>query len=218
MLAILGVDIYRIDKVITSFGMPMGRFRLQDFVGYEVSIEVGKQFVTAFGDRTFKTPLTEITIENKQAGEKNSKGYYIYDEKRRAHRAPEVKEIIEQARKFSKTMPGGKPIVVTDREILEMIFFPVVNETCRVLDEGVAIKASDLDVSSVLGMGFPAYRGRIVFFWGDSVGAGHIYSSLKKWSESYGGLLKPSTYSEGRAARGIPLSAPVAAKNFGSCL
>jgi len=61
-------------------------------------------------------------------------------------------------------MLGGKPIIVTHREILGMIFFPVVNETCWVLDEGIAIKASDLDVSSVLGMGFPAYRGGIVFF------------------------------------------------------
>jgi len=55
-------------------------------------------------------------------------------------------------------MPGGKVVVVTDREILEMIFFPVVNEACRVLDEGIASKASDLDVSVVLGMGFPSYR------------------------------------------------------------
>ena len=115
-------------------------------------------------DKTFKSPLIELMIENKRAGEKNSKGYYIYDEKRRARPTLEVKKIIEQARKFSKIMFGGKPIVVTDREILEMIFFPVVNETCRVLDEEIAIKASDLDVSSVLGMGFLAYKGGIVFF------------------------------------------------------
>jgi enoyl-CoA hydratase/3-hydroxyacyl-CoA dehydrogenase len=217
MLANLGVDIYRIDKVITSFGMPMGPFRLQDLVGYEVSLEVGKQFVTAFADRTFTSPLTQLMIENKRAGEKNGKGYYVYDEKRRARPAPEVKEIIEQSIKITKIMPGGKAVVVTDREILEMIFFPVVNEACRVLDEGIASKASDLDVSVVLGMGFPSYRGGIVF-WADSVGAGHIYSSLKKWYESYGGLFKPCAYLEERAARGIPLSAPVAAKNFGSRL
>lgn len=217
LLANLGVDIYRIDKVMTSFGLPMGPFRLQDLVGYEVSIEVGKQFVTAFPERTFKSPLTQLMLENKRAGEKNGKGYYLYDKNRRARPAPEVREIIEQSIKITQIMPGGKPIVVTDREIVEMIYFPVVNESCRVLDEGIAIRASDLDVSSVLGMGFPAYRGGILF-WADSVGAGHIYSSLKKWSESYGGLFKPCAYLEERAARGIPLSAPSAAKNSGSRL
>ena len=51
-----------------------------------------------------------------------------------------------------------QPISVSDQEILEMILFPVVNEACRVLDEGVVVRASDLDVASVLGMSFPAYR------------------------------------------------------------
>lgn len=51
-----------------------------------------------------------------------------------------------------------QPISVTDQEILEMILFPIVNEACRVLDEGVVVRASDLDVTSVLGMSFPSYR------------------------------------------------------------
>ena len=51
-----------------------------------------------------------------------------------------------------------QPISVSDQEILEMILFPVVNEACRVLDEGVVVRASDLDVASVLGMSFPSYR------------------------------------------------------------
>ena len=210
--------VIRAEACMTSFGLPMGPFRLQDLVGYEVSIEVGKQFVTAFPERTFKSPLTQLMLENKRAGEKNGKGYYLYDKNRRARPAPEVKEIIEQSIKITQIMPGGKPIVVTEREIVEMIYFPVVNESFWVLDKGVAIQALDLDVSSVLGMGFPAYRDGILF-WADFVGAGHIYSSLKKWSESYGGLFKPCAYLEERAARGIPLSVPSAAKkNSGSRL
>ena len=51
-----------------------------------------------------------------------------------------------------------QPISVTDQEILEMILFPIVNEACRVLDEGVVVRASDLDITSVLGMSFPSYR------------------------------------------------------------
>ncbi|KAH9320633.1 hypothetical protein KI387_015272, partial [Taxus chinensis] len=212
LLANLGVDIFRIDRVVTSFGMPMGPFRLLDLVGYEVSTEIGKHFASAFPDRIFKSPITSLMIENKRAGEKNGKGFYLYDEKRIARPDPTVKEIIEQSIKITKLMPGGKPIVVTDQEILEMLFFPFVNEACRVLDEGIAIKASDLDVSSVLGFGFPAYRGGLMF-WADNVGVGHIYSSLKKWSESFGGLFKPCAFLEERAVKGVSLSAPVAAKS-----
>uniref|UniRef100_A0A0D6R3F0 Uncharacterized protein n=1 Tax=Araucaria cunninghamii TaxID=56994 RepID=A0A0D6R3F0_ARACU len=212
LLANLGIDIFRIDRVITSFGMPMGPFRLSDLVGYEVGIEVGKQFVSAFPDRTFKSPITQLMLENKRAGQKNGKGFYLYDEKRKARPDPAVKEIIEQSIRMTKIMPGGKPVVVTDEEILGMMFFPVVNEACRVLDEGIAVQASDLDVSSVLGFGFPAYRGGIMF-WADSVGARHVYSSLKKWYETFGGFFKPCAYLEERAAKGISLSAPVAAKS-----
>ncbi|TYG56497.1 hypothetical protein ES288_D08G068500v1 [Gossypium darwinii] len=72
-----------------------------------------------------------------------------------------------------------QPISVTDEEITEMVLFPTINEACRVLDEGVVARASDLDVASVLGMSFPSYCGGIMF-WADTVGSKHIYLSLKK--------------------------------------
>ena len=104
-------------------------------------------------------------------------------------------------------MPGGKPVSVTDEEIVEMILFPVVNEACRVLDDGVVVRASDLDTASILGMSFPSYRGGIIF-WADTIGADRVYRSLRKWAELYGNFFKPSSFLEERATRGIPLSAP----------
>eukprot|EP00252_Welwitschia_mirabilis_P015102 TRINITY_DN33253_c0_g1_i1.p1 TRINITY_DN33253_c0_g1~~TRINITY_DN33253_c0_g1_i1.p1 ORF type:complete len:724 (-),score=145.86 TRINITY_DN33253_c0_g1_i1:411-2582(-) len=206
MLANLGVDIYRIDRVIKGFGMPMGPFSLQDLVGYEVSVEVVNQFASAFPDRTFKSPITKLLIEHKRFGQKNGKGFYNYDEKRQAHPAPEVRSIIERSAKLTNIMPGGEPITVSDQDILEMIFFPIVNEACRVLHEGIAVQASDLDVCSVLGMGFPAYRGGLVF-WADTVGAQHICSRLETFYKTYGGFFKPCEFLEQRAASGTPLSA-----------
>ncbi|KAG4115251.1 hypothetical protein ERO13_D12G092450v2, partial [Gossypium hirsutum] len=97
-----------------------------------------------------------------------------------------------------------QPISVTDEEITEMVLFPTINEACRVLDEGVVARASDLDVASVLGMSFPSYCGGIMF-WADTVGSKHIYLSLKKWSEWYGSYFKPSRYLEERAMKGMPL-------------
>ncbi|KAB2022022.1 hypothetical protein ERO13_D07G165678v2, partial [Gossypium hirsutum] len=97
-----------------------------------------------------------------------------------------------------------QPISVTDEEITEMVLFPMINEACRVLDEGVVARASDLDVATVLGMSFPSYCGGIMF-WADTVGSKHIYLSLKKWSERYGSYFKPSRYLEERAMKGMPL-------------
>ncbi|KAM7509531.1 hypothetical protein LguiA_019984 [Lonicera macranthoides] len=203
----LGVDVYRIDRVISSFGLPMGPLQLQDLAGYGVAVAVGKIFATAFPDRTFRSPLVELLIKNGRNGKNNGRGYYIYEKGSKPKPDPSVLPIIEESRRLANIMPKGKPISITDQEIAEMILFPVVNEACRVLDEGVVVRASDLDVASVLGMSFPKYRGGIVF-WADMVGVKHVYTSLKKWSELYGNFYKPSKFLEERATKGIPLSTP----------
>ncbi|MFQ6658063.1 hypothetical protein Gotur_027490, partial [Gossypium turneri] len=204
LLVNLGVDAYRIDRVICNFGFPLGPFQLQDLAGYGVAFAVGQEYAKAFSDRIFKSPLLELLVKEGRNGKNNGKGYYIYEKGSKPKPDPSVLSIIEESRRLTNVMPGGKPISVTDREVLEMILFPVVNEACRVLDEGVVVRASDLDVASVLGMSFPSYRGGIVF-WADMVGANHVYRSLKKWSEMYGSFYKPSKFLEERAMKGIPL-------------
>ncbi|KAL2500859.1 Peroxisomal fatty acid beta-oxidation multifunctional protein AIM1 [Forsythia ovata] len=208
ILVNLGVDVFKIDRLITDFGLPLGPFQLQDLAGYGVAVATTKEFSSYFPDRTFYSPLVELLMKNGRNGKNNGKGYYIYEKGSKPKPDPLVLPIVEESRRLTNIMPGGKPITVTDQEIIEMILFPVVNEACRVLDEGIVVRASDLDVASVLGMSFPSYRGGIVF-WADTVGANHVYRSLKKWSQVYGNFYKPSRFLEERASRGIPLSAPV---------
>lgn len=203
----LGIDPFRIDQLISNFGLPMGPFQLQDVAGYGVAVAVKQIFASAFAGRTFESSLVDLLIKNGRYGKSNGKGYYIYEKGSKPKPDPSVLSIIEESRKLVNVMPGGKPISVNDQEVVEMVLFPVVNESCRVLDEGIVIRASDLDVASVLGMSFPSYRGGIVF-WADSIGADYIYKKLKKWSEAYGNFYKPSRFLEERALRGIPLSAP----------
>lgn len=207
LLLHLGVDVFRIDRLISSFGLPMGPFQLQDLAGYGVAVAVGKEFATAFPDRTFHSPLVDLLIKNGRNGKNNGKGYYIYEKGSKPKPDPSVLPIIEESRRLANIMPEGKPISITDQEVVEMVLFPVVNEACRVLDEGVVVRASDLDTASVLGMSFPSYRGGIVF-WADTVGPSHIYTSLKKWSEKYGSFYRPSRYLEERVRNGIQLGAP----------
>lgn len=208
LLVNLGVDVFRIDQLISNFGLPMGPFQLQDLSGYGVALAVGEVFAKAFSDRIFQSPLLELLVKDGRNGKNNGKGYYTYEKGSKPRPDYSVLPIIEECKKITNILPGGKPISVTDKEVVEMVLFPVVNEACRVLEEGIVLRASDLDVASVLGMSFPSYRGGIVF-WADTVGAKHIYASLKKWSELYGSFYWPSRFLEERATKGIPLSAPV---------
>ncbi|KAK0570673.1 hypothetical protein LWI29_004836 [Acer saccharum] len=212
LLANLGVDIFRIDRVISSFGLPIGPFQLQDLAGYGVATAVGKEFAKAFSDRVFRSPLVDLLLKSGRNGKNNGKGYYIYEKGSQPKPDPSVLPIIEECKRLTNIMPGGKPISITDKEIVEMILFPVVNESCRVLEDGIVVRASDLDVASVLGMSFPSYRGGIIF-WADTLGPKHVYTSLKKWSQIHGSFYKPSKFLEERAMKGIPLSAPVSSSS-----
>ncbi|ESQ54343.1 hypothetical protein EUTSA_v10024533mg [Eutrema salsugineum] len=212
MLVNLGVDLFRIDNVITSFGLPLGPFQLGDLAGHGIGIAVKDIYAKAYGDRMFSSPLTELLLKSGRNGKINGRGYYIYEKGSKPKPDPSVISVVEESRKLTNIMPGGKPISVTDKEIVEMILFPVVNEACRVLDEGVVIRASDLDVASVLGMSFPSYRGGLLF-WADTVGPKYIYERLKRLSETYGGFFKPSRYLEERAMNGMLLSEPKSSRS-----
>ncbi|KAF3975732.1 hypothetical protein ACB098_02G049900 [Castanea mollissima] len=203
-----GTDLYQIDRAITKFGMPMGPFRLADLVGFGVAIATGMQFIENFPERTYKSMLIPLLQEDKRAGETTRKGFYMYDDKRRANPDPELKKYIEKSRSISGVTIDPKLVKLPEKDIVEMIFFPVVNEACRVLAEGIAVKAADLDIAAVYGMGFPPYRGGILF-WADSLGSKYIYSRLEEWSNSYGEFFKPCAYLAERASKGAPLSSPV---------
>ncbi|XP_022999434.1 peroxisomal fatty acid beta-oxidation multifunctional protein AIM1 [Cucurbita maxima] len=204
----LGVDPFRIDRVITKFGLPLGPLQLQDLSGYGVATAVWKEFSTAFAGRVFFSPLIDLMRKNGRDGKNNGRGFYIYEKGSKPKPDPSILPILEESRRITNIMPSGKPIPVSDQQILEMVLFPVVNEGCRVVEEGIVVRPSDLDVATVLGMSFPSYRGGLLF-WADLVGPKHVYASLKKWSEQYGDFFKPSKYLEERAAKGIPLSEAV---------
>ncbi|XP_024961409.1 glyoxysomal fatty acid beta-oxidation multifunctional protein MFP-a isoform X1 [Cynara cardunculus var. scolymus] len=200
-----GADIYRIDRAITKFGMPMGPFRLCDLVGFGVAIATGSQFVRNFPERTYASMLIPLMQEDKRAGEMTRKGFYVYNDKRKASPDPEIKKYIEKARELAGVSVDLKLGKLSDKEIIEMVLFPVVNEACRVYAEGIAVKAADLDIAGVMGMGFPPYRGGIMF-WGDSIGSKYVCGRLEEWSKMYGDFFKPCGYLAERAALGSPLS------------
>ncbi|KAL5996179.1 hypothetical protein ACLOJK_026253 [Asimina triloba] len=199
-----GLDVYQIDRAVTKFGMPMGPFRMVDLVGFGVAVATAMQFIENFPERCYKTALIPIMIDDKRAGEATQKGFYVYDNRRKASPDPELKKYIEKSRSIAGVTADPELIKLSDEDIVEMIFFPVVNEACRVLAEGIAVKPSDLDIASVMGMGFPPYRGGIMF-WADSFGTDYIHSRLEAWTKKYGDFYKPCAYLAERAAQGDSL-------------
>ncbi|XP_006644156.1 glyoxysomal fatty acid beta-oxidation multifunctional protein MFP-a [Oryza brachyantha] len=203
----LGMDVYKIDRACTKFGMPMGPFRLADLVGFGVAVATGIQYLENFPERVYKSMLIPLMMEDKRAGEASRKGFYKYEDKRKAIPDPEIMKYIEKSRSMAGVKPDTELMKLSEKDIVEMVFFPVINEACRVLDEGIAVKASDLDIASIFGMGFPPYRGGIMF-WADSIGAKYIHDKLEKWAKQYGNFFKPCSYLAERAAKGVALSAP----------
>lgn len=201
LLVHLGLHPYRVDAVIKAFGMPMGPFRLGDLAGIHIGQATSGIYNEAFGDRAHRSNLNDLLLKDNRYGERTEKGYYNYPKGSRGEQpAPELESYLVKTRQAARLVPDGKVVDISDEEIVEMIFFGVVDEAARVLDEDVVVRSADLDIASVLGMGFPAYRGGVVF-WGDSVGVEHIYSKLKHWSTLYGPLYTPSAALE-KAAHG----------------
>lgn len=185
--------------------------RLSDLVGADIGLHVGKNFIESFPDRVYPARLILLLNEAGRLGEKTGRGFYVYDTKtRRAKPDPEVGKLVAESRKGAGLM-GDKPPRFSAKDVEEFIFFPVVNEACRVIEEGIVDKPADLDVATVMAMGFPPYRGGLVF-WADLVGAAHIVQRLEAWeaqfaSRGLGGFFKPCAYLKHAAVEGTKLGA-----------
>ncbi|HEX6860052.1 MAG TPA: 3-hydroxyacyl-CoA dehydrogenase NAD-binding domain-containing protein [Caulobacteraceae bacterium] len=155
-----------VDRALTSFGFPMGPFAMSDLAG----LDIGWSKENSKGET-----LRDILCEMDRRGQKTGAGYYDYDEERRAVPSPVVEKIVREfvAKK------GGKPREVSQEEILERCLFPMVNEGAKILDEKMAIRASDIDVVWVNGYGWPVARGGPMY-WADTVGPARIAARLKE--------------------------------------
>lgn len=180
-------------------------------MGADIGLHVGKNFIESFPDRVYPARLILLLNEAGRLGEKTGRGFYAFDAKtRRAKPDPEIATLVAESRKGAGLM-GATPPRLSAKDVEEFIFFPVVNEACRVIEEGIVDKPADLDVATVMAMGFPPYRGGLVF-WADLVGAAHIVQRLEQWESQFaakglGGFFKPCAYLKRAATEGTKLGA-----------
>jgi 3-hydroxyacyl-CoA dehydrogenase len=177
----------QVDKVMVGFGYPVGPFAVNDMSGLDVSYNTRKRRAAA--DPNYRgLPITDALVEAGRLGQKTSAGWYRYEKgDRTPHVDPEVHKLI----KDTADRLGIQQRAFTEDEILHRLLFSSVNEACKILEEGKAIRASDIDVMWLNGFGFPRYRGGLMF-WADTIGAREIYNQIAVWHQRYGARWKPS--------------------------
>jgi 3-hydroxyacyl-CoA dehydrogenase len=192
---------HQIDKVMEDFGYPVGPFKVNDMSGLDISYDTRKRRKAA--DPSYRMlPIPDRLVEMGRVGLKAGKGWYRYEKgDRTPHVDPEVAEVIAAVGKES----GIEQRKFSDEEILHRLLFGSINEFCKILEEGKAIRASDLDVMWLHGFGFPRYRGGLMF-WGDTIGAREIYNQIASWHQRYGKRWEPSALLRDTAEKGGKLA------------
>jgi 3-hydroxyacyl-CoA dehydrogenase len=164
-LLLEGASPEQVDRVHVEFGMPMGPFQMADLAGVDIGWHRDTNRIENIRDA-----LCAID----RWGQKKGAGFYDYDDKRRPSPSPVVQQIIED---FAAKQ-GVERREISDQEIIERTLYTMVNEGAKILEEGMAQRASDIDVVWVYGYGWPVYRGGPMF-WADSEGLQTIVDGLK---------------------------------------
>ena len=164
-LLLEGATPAQIDKVHVDFGMPMGPFQMADLAG----VDIGWHRDTSRIDN-----LRDALCAIDRWGQKKGAGFYDYDDKRKPSPSARVQEIIDDFR----AKEGVEKREISDQEIVERTLYTMVNEGAKILEEGMAQRASDIDVVWIYGYGWPVYRGGPMF-WADTEGAQKIVDGLK---------------------------------------
>jgi len=186
-LLLEGATPEQIDKVHVEFGMPMGPFQMADLAGVDIGWH---------RDPARIENIRDALCAKERWGQKKGAGFYDYDEKRRPTPSPVVAQIIEEFRERE----GVAKREISDEEIVERTLYTMVNEGARILEEGMAQRASDIDVVWVYGYGWPVYRGGPMF-WADTEGLDKIVAGLERRGFEVAQLLKDKAAAGEKLAR-----------------
>ncbi len=187
-LVMEGAMPWDIDRVLFDFGFPMGPFAMSDLAGLDIGWSK---------ENSKSSTIREVLCEMDRRGQKSGSGYYDYDENRNAIPSPVVEQIILD---FAAKQ-GINRRDISDEEILERCVYPMINEGAKILEEGMAIRASDVDIVWLNGYGWPLYRGGPMFY-GDLIGLPKVLEKMKTFQAQMGEEFKPSALLEKLVAEG----------------
>jgi 3-hydroxyacyl-CoA dehydrogenase len=195
-----GASVPQIDKALTDFGMPVGPFGMQDIAGIDVGARI-RQYLTSIGKTRAEGPQSEVPdklFEMGRYGQKTGAGWYKYEPGSRT-RIPDP--LIDRLADEAAARRGITRQRVADAEIIARITTALANEGARVVEEGYAIRASDIDVIYCYGFGFPRHRGGPMFY-ADTVGLPVVLSRVHEYRRRFGDYWEPAPLLEKFVAEG----------------
>jgi len=183
-----GATPQQVDAAASKFGMAMGPFTMYDMAGNDIGWEIRKRRYEERPDFVY-SKIADRICEQGRFGQKSGKGFYKYEAgNRKPIPDPDVEKIFSDYRKEI----GVKPRTISDEEIVERLIYALVNEGAYILQEGIALRASDIDMVYLTGYGFPPYRGGPMFY-ADTVGLKKVLERIETFSKGYQGQVwKPA--------------------------
>jgi 3-hydroxyacyl-CoA dehydrogenase len=185
-----GASVPQIDKALTDFGYPVGPFGMQDIAGIDVGWRI-RQYLKSVGKTRAEGPQSAVPdrlYEMGRYGQKTGAGWYKYEPGSR-NRIPD--SAVENVAAEEAARRGVQRRAISDEEIIARIMTALANEGARVLQEGYAIRASDIDVVYVHGFGYPRHRGGPMFY-ADTVGLPTVLARVKEYRQQFGDHWEPS--------------------------
>ncbi|MBN8431919.1 fatty acid oxidation complex subunit alpha FadB [Microbulbifer salipaludis] len=198
MLVRDGADFQQVDKVMERWGWPMGPAYLMDVVGIDTGVHAEKVMAEGFPERMGKTftAASDVMYEAGRYGQKNGKGFYVYEEDKKGR---PKKVVAEEVYDLLKPHVAERREFEAD-EVIERMMVPMATELARCLEEGIVDSPAEADMALVYGIGFPPFRGGI-FAWLDSIGLDNFVKMAEKHSD-LGELYKPTDGMREMAASG----------------
>jgi 3-hydroxyacyl-CoA dehydrogenase len=184
----------QIDRVMEEFGFAMGPLAVRDLAGNDVGYLIRKGRKIPDDERF--SPILQRVFEAGRLGQKSGKGFYRYEGRTRIP-DPEIMSLIEGV---SRDL-GITRREIADEEILSRLLHPLVNEGAKIIEESIAIRASDVDVVYVNGYGFPSYKGGPMF-WAQEIGFDKVVDTMRRLAPSHGQRWRPAPLLERLAAAG----------------
>jgi 3-hydroxyacyl-CoA dehydrogenase len=182
-----GADVEAVDRALVEFGNAMGPLATGDLAGLDVGWRIRKEY-RHLEKPGIRQPFAEDRLcEMGRYGQKTLKGWYRYDENRRASADPEVTGLVRQW----SAEAGIPQRQISASEIVDRCIYALVNEGARILEEGYALRAADIDIIYLNGYGFPAYRGGPMWH-ADTVGLQKVYHRICEFRQEHGELWAPA--------------------------
>jgi 3-hydroxyacyl-CoA dehydrogenase len=186
-----GASVEQIDRVLTDFGLPVGPFGMQDIAGIDVGARI-RQHLAATGQTRAEGPQSEVPdrlFEMGRYGQKTGAGWYKYDAPGGRERTPDP--LIDRLAADAAAKRGIARRSVGDEEIIARVTTALANEGARVLEEGFAQRAGDIDVIYVYGFGFPRHRGGPMFY-GETIGLPVVLARVQDYRARLGEYWTPA--------------------------